>query len=160
MMSGAGGLGTMMQSVQSMLGGAASGDQFAAAKEKVKEVSAIFKDAERTTFVCVCIPEFLSVYETERLIQELAKFEIDCSNVVVNQVLFPENATCQLCTARSKMQAKYLAQIDELYEDFHVVKMPLLHNEVRGVPSLESFSGFLMRKYVPPFASTSSTSTT
>lgn len=78
-------------------------------KQKITEVNLQFKDPEKTTFVAVCIPEFLSLYETERLAIELAKFEIDIHNIVINQVCFPEaDNPCRKCTARRKMQDKYI----------------------------------------------------
>ncbi|KXX77715.1 ATPase GET3 [Madurella mycetomatis] len=117
----------------------------------ISEVNTQFKDERLTTFVCVCIPEFLSLYETERMIQELASYGIDTHSIVVNQLLFPKpGSDCEQCTARRRMQKKYLDQIEELYDEFNVVKMPLLVEEVRGKERLERFSEMLVKPFVPP----------
>ena len=114
------------------------------------QVNAQFKDPNLTTFVCVCIPEFLSLYETERLLQQLAKFKIDSHTIIINQILYPEkDGNCGLCKAREAMQQKYISQLELLYPDFHVVKMPLMKEEIRGIPSLREFSAFFKTPYVP-----------
>ena len=117
--------------------------------EKIKEQ---FTNPDLTTFVCVCISEFLSLYETERLIQELISYDMDVNSIIVNQLLFAEfdeEHNCKRCQARWKMQKKYLEQIDELYEDFHIVKMPLCAGEIRGLNNLKKFSQFLRKAYNP-----------
>eukprot|EP00730_Choanoeca_flexa_P014529 TRINITY_DN6386_c0_g1_i1.p1 TRINITY_DN6386_c0_g1~~TRINITY_DN6386_c0_g1_i1.p1 ORF type:complete len:323 (+),score=64.64 TRINITY_DN6386_c0_g1_i1:64-1032(+) len=145
-----GNMGGMLSQMGSMMNmGDASGliDKLQSAKASIEEVTAIFKNPDETTFVCICIAEFLSLYETERLIQELTRLDLDTHNIIINQLIVPDpSKPCDLCTARHGIQKKYLDQIDELYDDFHVVKLPLQPKEVRGLQALTDFSKLMLQK--------------
>jgi arsenite-transporting ATPase len=140
----------IINQVTALMGNAAAAQESIMAKMEdtklvIETIHRQFQDPMKTTFVCVCIPEFLSLYETERLVQELAKFDIDSHNVVVNQVLFPDDdCKCRKCLARVRMQTKYVNQIQVLYDEYHVALMPLLDAEVRGVPGLRQFAELLL----------------
>ena len=143
-------------------------DTFKVQAEKIRKD---FTNKDHTTFVAVCIPEFLSMYETERMIKELNKDEIDCRNIVINQVLFVnkenENTQCDMCQARFNMQKKYIRQIRQLYGDEHdedddddddinmnndgnnnkkyfISILPLQEEEIRGIELLKNFGKFLI----------------
>jgi len=73
---------------------AAQGEALNKLKEKlnqyhvqIQRIAAIFKDHHKTTFVCVCIAEHLSVFETVRLVKELREGNIACSHLLVNQLV-------------------------------------------------------------------------
>jgi len=56
-------------------------------KENIQKVGTMLQDQERTRFVVVCIAEYLSVSETQRLLQELKKNKVLASHIIVNQLV-------------------------------------------------------------------------
>jgi arsenite-transporting ATPase len=47
------------------------------------------------------------------------------------------------------MQSKYIGNFNDLYEDFHLVEIPLLNQEVRQLEKLENYGSMLMTAFVP-----------
>lgn len=64
--------------------------------------------------------------------------------------MFPDcDSSCKKCIARRKMQNRYIDQIFDLFQDFHILLIPQLTEEVRGVQSIRAFSEHLIKEYNP-----------
>ena len=73
-----------------------------------------------------------------------------CFQVIMGHEL----ETSRLLRARARMQQRYLSQFEDLYgDDFHLVTLPLLEEEVRGVQQIRDFSVRLVSGSSQPEAS-------
>lgn len=145
-----GSLGGLFSQMMNMMGNGQSEEQMngklASTQKTIEKVSEQFQDPNLTTFVAVTIAEFLPLYETERLLQELAKFNMDSRNIVVNQILDVQNSNCEHCKKKSEIQQNYLNQVDDLYKGlFHITYLPAVTNEVRGVEALKEMASLLVK---------------
>ncbi|OHS94597.1 hypothetical protein TRFO_10963 [Tritrichomonas foetus] len=110
-------------------------------QQLLTKVSQRLTNSLETTFVCVLLPEFLPLYETERLIQFLNDKNIESHVLVVNQVLDVEKTKCcPFCSKRSHMQQKYLGDIHDLYDDYRILEIGLKDEEVKGIQNVDAFS--------------------
>jgi arsenite/tail-anchored protein-transporting ATPase len=114
-------------------------------KQDIQKVARMIQDQQRTRFVVVCIAEHLSVAETKRLLQELAKNRVVTSHIIVNQLVVNDALTetqltslqevaladdsrlpkellqralhsCRLTTARKMIQQRYLSELESCSE--------------------------------------------
>jgi len=114
-------------------------------KEKIQKVAAMLQDPSKTRFIVVCIAEYLSICETQRLLQELKGHNVNCTNIIVNQLVIEKalsqseliqleqlaeqgqlnlNHTlltktihaCRVTTARKEIQQKYLTMLQNFEE--------------------------------------------
>ena len=102
-------------------------------------------DPTLCTFVCVTLPEFLPLYETERLIDFLSDSNIETHTIIVNQVLDKErSANCPFCSKKWSSQQKYLKDIHDVYGDlFRIVEVPAQIDEVKGRAAILNFANHI-----------------
>ena len=104
-------------------------------KKQIDEAKAVLSDPDRTTFKMVVIPEEMSIYESERAIEALNKYDITTDSIIVNQVM-PDISDCDFCHSRYMLQQKRLALIDQKFSDQVVAQVPLFKDEVKGQEKL------------------------
>ncbi len=122
-------------------------------RDRIERLRAVLRDPDQTDFRVVMIPEEMSVVESERLVDQLAAFEIPVQTLVVNRVM--ENVTditdatidpewivtpnldeCEFCQRRWQVQQNALQQSTDLFRGRSVKRVPLLADEVRGEHAL------------------------
>jgi arsenite/tail-anchored protein-transporting ATPase len=115
-------------------------DKITEIMNRISRINDNLTNKDYTTFFCVSIPEFLSVYENERFIQKVLKLDINVTGVIINQVIDKDVCESPFWKKRYQMQQKYIETIYDLYQDdFIVNELKLKDDEVRGKEYLEDF---------------------
>ncbi|MCC7208362.1 MAG: TRC40/GET3/ArsA family transport-energizing ATPase [Anaerolineae bacterium] len=112
------------------------------AKQKYERALAALRDTTRTTFVFVLHPEATAIKETQRATVELGKLDIHTHQIIVNGIIPPEESVNPFYSARMKMQANYLAQIERELP-LPTQRMFLLDREIKGVTGLREVGQML-----------------
>ena len=106
-------------------------------------------DPSKNNFVIVMIPEEMAITETGRLINELIKYEIPNTNIIVNQ-LYQDNAElCDFCKSRRNMQQRNLDKIREIFGQKmgkNLIEVPLFKDEVRKYDKLKEMAEYLVKQ--------------
>ena len=104
-------------------------------KKRIREARGVMADPERTSFKMVVIPEEMSIYESERAMEALSKYNMTADGVIVNQIQ-PEEADCEFCAARRKIQEQRLKTINQKFGNQLIAQIPLQAEEVKGMDKL------------------------
>ena len=118
--------------------------QMARVQELAPKTSQRLMNSMECTFVCVTLPKFSPLWETERLVKFLTEQDIESHTLIVNQVMRKPETGCTKCNATYESQQKTLKDIYEAYDDYRILEVPELDNEVKGLESVQSFAELLL----------------
>jgi arsenite-transporting ATPase len=117
-------------------------------KESILRAREDLTNPMKNSFVVVMIPEEMAISETGRLLNELYKYSIPVSNVVVNNLYQDEDDLCDFCLSRRKMQRRNIIKIKEVFEkgfNKNLIEIPLFREEIREYDKLKEFGNYLMK---------------
>jgi len=102
----------------------------------------------KNSFVIVMIPEEMAILETGRLLNELIKYDIPVSNIVINQLYQDRSELCDFCKSRREMQQKNVVKIREIFQEKlhkNLIEVPLFKEEIREYEKLKEMGKYLIK---------------
>ena len=113
-------------------------------KRRYEKALAVLRDKASTVFNLVLLPERLPIEETQSAITGLSKLDIPVQGIVVNQTILPEVIEGnRFLTARTKLQKKYLDEINTRFKELLQIRLPLLDHDVSDLTSLRKVGKLL-----------------
>lgn len=102
-------------------------------------------DADGTAFLLVVNPDRLSILESRRVVDTLARFDLPVPALVINRVL-PETAEAagSFIDARRAQERAYLREIDEVFPGLPQTVIPLRPDDVHGLDALRAIGARLL----------------
>ena len=89
----------------------------------------------------VTIPEALSVYQLDDVVEELARYDLRISRLVVNNVV--QAADSPFLEQKRSQQQLHLERLRQRHGGVPIVEIPLFSQEVRGVERLRAVGSLL-----------------
>lgn len=109
-----------------------------AMKEKILIARDKLMDPDETQFIVVMIPTLMSIFESERLIDELDQHLIPHSRIVVNMIN-PANPGCPYCSRRHEEHMKNVKYIKSAFRKHEITLVEAFDKEIRGIKGLKEF---------------------
>ena len=105
-------------------------------------------DPLKNSFIIVMIPEEMAISETGRLINELIKYKIPNSHIIVNQLYQDDSEFCDFCKSRRGMQQRNLGKIKDIFGEKlgkRLIEVPLFKEEIREYQKLKEMGEYLIK---------------
>jgi len=137
-----------MAMIKSFFGASADKDRTIENLEILKEKILIARDQlmdeEKTQFVIVGIPTMMSIFESERLFEELKQHLIPNKHMVINQIN-PENPNCSYCMHRREEHLKNIDYIKNVFPQHTITTVESFNSEIRGIDMLNKLKTKILK---------------
>ncbi|MHA1272283.1 MAG: ArsA family ATPase [Promethearchaeota archaeon] len=122
-------------------------EQLERLNESISRAREDLSDPLKNSFVIVMNPEEMAIAETGRLLNELLKYNIPVSEIVINKIYQDSDELCDFCRARREMQQKNLEKIRSIFRNRlykNLIEVPLFKWEVREYDKLKELGKYLI----------------